>query len=683
MGFPAAAIFRVAFIIILFYLQNIWIFHPRIMASLSNVWLFMDDNLTKKWKIILETFFLNMLFLSLARIVFYVLFNPSENPVSICDAYLSFIVGMRFDAATISMIYLVFFLLLLIPVKRNLYYKIIQYLMFWAGAFLYGFIFGDMIYYPHAGRHTSAEIFIVIREWKDIIRMGVKDYLLVLFLGAGFIIAILLVIRKIIIKNFQFERKTLNWKEIFQYSVSIVLVFLLGIIAIRGGLQRKPLMPAMAFHSENLFLGNLSLNGGYTILKALYQKDRLKMPPGDPQKSFIAITEIYRQKGVERTNPEYPFYVHRSSTGNPKKYNIVLFILESFSAKDLSLYGHPADATPFLHSISKKGFLFRNGFATGQRSMAALPSVVSSMPTLYGKLYINSSYQANRQTGLGTLLSQMGYKTFFTYAAFSGSMGFSSYAKIAGFEEIITKESLNAGKEMDDGTWGTFDHYTFSAMNQKYCESEKPFLSVIFSLNPHSPYSLPADYKKKYPPSHPNSDFFNAMRYVDDSLRDFFQLAEKEKYFKNTIFIFTSDHTFGEKNGMDRFRIPILFYAPGIIPPGESSRIASQTDILPTILEILDADVSYSGVGTSLFSPASGRGILDMGDLMGWVADDYLLVVSMEKITGLYNTKKDPFLGKNLIRESSERKKMEAMRKDWESVHFALSYAIIRNRFAP
>ena len=92
------------------------------------------------------------------------------------------------------------------------------------------------------------------------------------------------------------------------------------------------------------------------------------------------------------------------------------------------------------------------------------------------------------------------------------------------------------------------------------------------------------------------------MRYSDLSLREFFKAAEKEKWFNNTIFIITADHT----NYLERpdfystFHIPCLIYSPAHVTPGVNTSPGSHIDILPTILDLLNISTVHSSMGKSM-----------------------------------------------------------------------------------
>ena len=72
------------------------------------------------------------------------------------------------------------------------------------------------------------------------------------------------------------------------------------------------------------------------------------------------------------------------------------------------------------------------------------------------------------------------------------------------------------------------------------------------------------------------------------------EAAKKEKYFANTVFVFVGDHGVAgnakeiypdvwTRERLTDEHVPLLFYAPGLLPAEEHKEVVSQIDILPTI----------------------------------------------------------------------------------------------------
>jgi membrane-anchored protein YejM (alkaline phosphatase superfamily) len=101
------------------------------------------------------------------------------------------------------------------------------------------------------------------------------------------------------------------------------------------------------------------------------------------------------------------------------------------------------------------------------------------------------------------------------------------------------------------------------------------------------------------------------ISYSDFSLKKFFDEIKNEKWFNNTIFVITSDHTSPKsvdknyKNKIGRYSIPMLFYTPDKTLNGQSNVITQHIDIMPSILDALGYKKPYFSFGESVFQKES------------------------------------------------------------------------------
>jgi len=87
-------------------------------------------------------------------------------------------------------------------------------------------------------------------------------------------------------------------------------------------------------------------------------------------------------------------------------------------------------------------------------------------------------------------------------------------------------------------------------------------------------------------------------------MREFFDKLKNKPYYKNTLFVFMSDHTSGRRsNSFAKYLIPGAIYGEAIVPVKKLDQFVSQRDIAPTILEILGLPASFSFAGKSFYSP--------------------------------------------------------------------------------
>ena len=88
----------------------------------------------------------------------------------------------------------------------------------------------------------------------------------------------------------------------------------------------------------------------------------------------------------------------------------------------------------------------------------------------------------------------------------------------------------------------------------------------------------------------------------------------KEPYFKNTLFVLVGDHGFSvapilTELRLLRFHVPLLFYAPDCwaTQDAASHSVASQNDVIPTVLGLLGVSRAMAHWGRDLFAVPCGR----------------------------------------------------------------------------
>jgi phosphoglycerol transferase MdoB-like AlkP superfamily enzyme len=77
------------------------------------------------------------------------------------------------------------------------------------------------------------------------------------------------------------------------------------------------------------------------------------------------------------------------------------------------------------------------------------------------------------------------------------------------------------------------------------------------------------------------------VKYTDFAMKKFFEMAEKQPWFSNTVFVIVADHCASSAGKtelpVDKYRIPAMIYSPGFIQPQHYTKLMSQI-IMPTLL---------------------------------------------------------------------------------------------------
>jgi membrane-anchored protein YejM (alkaline phosphatase superfamily) len=149
----------------------------------------------------------------------------------------------------------------------------------------------------------------------------------------------------------------------------------------------------------------------------------------------------------------------------------------------------------------------------------------------------------------------------------------------------------------------------------------------------HRPYTYPGG--RIDVPS--GSNRAGAVKYTDWAIANFLSRAKLKPWFKDTVFVFVADHTSGSAGSvalpLDRYHIPLLIYSPANIKPERIEKIASQIDLAPTLLALLNMEYISSSFGKNILdmTPGQGRALVANYQHLGLYTKGLLSVISPRK----------------------------------------------------
>ena len=310
-----------------------------------------------------------------------------------------------------------------------------------------------------------------------------------------------------------------------------------------------------------------------------------------------------------------PVHIPNDTVPMTKK-NVVVLIVESFGREYIGALNHNLENgrykgyTPFVDSLISRSTTFERSFCNGRKSIDGMPSILSSIPMFVEPFFLTPA-SMNQVSGIASLLGGKGYHTAFFHGAQRGSMGFMAFARKTGFQEYFGREDFDAdarfGSDDDfDGMWAIWDEPFLQYYCQKMSEMKEPFMTAVFTASSHHPYVVPDKYKDVYPEE--GIIMHKCIRYTDMAIGKFFEKASREPWFRNTIFVMTSDHTNMSdhdyyQTDIGGFCSPIIIYEPGSSrTPAIEPKIAQQIDILPTVMGLLHYPDPYFAFGIDVLN---------------------------------------------------------------------------------
>ena len=186
-------------------------------------------------------------------------------------------------------------------------------------------------------------------------------------------------------------------------------------------------------------------------------------------------------------------------------------------------------------------------------------------------------------------------------------MGFQAFAQKTGFQKYYGRTEYEAehGTADFDGTWAIWDEPFMQYYAEEMSKMKQPFMTALFTASSHHPFVIPEKYTKDFPES--SLPIHKCIRYTDMAIGKFFETAQKQPWFDNTIFVMTSDHTNQSDHAeyqtdLGGFCVPIIIFDPSAGGEEMQDKIAQQIDILPTVLGMLGYDKSYLGFGIDVLN---------------------------------------------------------------------------------
>lgn len=601
-----------------------------------------------EYLVLLYRFALLMGLYSFCRVLFY-LFNTTSFPKVTFWSFLTILKGgLMFDVSALLYLNVAYILFFLLPFRFKFagwYQSLLKWIFMIVNGVGIAFNLIDIVYFRYILKRTTASMFDVAA-----FDAGNTNLILRFFYDFWFIPFIFAALMILLSRLYSLLKPTpFHFRRPIYYSLSgipvIFAVVVLSIIGMRGG-WRHSTRP-INMNNAGAFVNapeemSIVQNTPFCILRTWGKKAFVQ------KKYFASETELEQLYS--------PVHVP-DSVGPGRTNNVVIIILESFSRAFVgSLNTHLEDPrdksyTPFLDSLIHESLVFPNAFANGRKSIDAIPSVTASIPALVLP-YVISERSGNAINSIAGLLATQGYQTAFFHGAPNGSMGFDAFTKIAGFHRYFGRDEYGSDSDFD-GIWGIWDEPFFQFFAHEMSNMSEPFATTLFSVSSHHPYEIPEKYKGKFPEG--RIPLNKCIRYTDHALQKFFDTARKMPWFENTLFVITADHATDSEipeyyTSVNRFAIPIVFYKPDGSLKGMDNRLAQQIDIMPTVLSYLNFPNPYIAFGNNLLDKNSRRFAINyIQDSYQFLIGDYVLYLTDDEFTAIYNRKEDPLLKENLI----------------------------------
>lgn len=603
-----------------------------------------------------RSIFLLLTFYTALRVAFLFFNKHSLLKFDMGSLLQSFFGGLRFDVSAILMINALFLLCVFFAPQNILrkpnYFYFLKCIFFLFNA---PFIIANLIdceYFKFTGNRMNLQVLFLRREAFHQLDQFIINYLSITVLVVFFLFGLYYFFPKLDASQIKAE----SWqRQIVKMFFSLILLAPCLVFGIRGGFQPKPLQPIHAYSLSGVTdLGVLTLNSTFTILKTR------KINVIKPVQYFSDEKVVFHQL---RPNP-----LSRKLAAH-KTQNVVILVLESFGTEFWGAANNGNGFTPFLDSLAENGLFFKNNYANGRRSIDALPAILFGVPSFMEVPIVKTNYYANQWNGLGHIAKKNGIHVSFFHGAPKGTMYFDAISAMAGIDDYYPYEKYPNTADFD-GHWGIYDEPFLQFMVQKLNSHPQPFISTVFTISSHQPYQVPEQYKNAFPKG--RMPIHQSIGYVDFALKKFFESAQKQPWYKDTLFIITGDHTQMSESEMietqtGRYRVPMLFFHPSIKElRGAPEKITQHTDILPSILDFMGIrNEPYLLFGRSVFddSQEGEATFLSYYGVYWLVRKDHLLGFSEHEQKSVLYSMHEPSQSTPILNQEKIKNEMETRLK--------------------
>lgn len=362
-------------------------------------------------------------------------------------------------------------------------------------------------------------------------------------------------------------------------------------------------------------LNELAGNGLYEFAAAARnnEMDFLRLYASLPDREAFSLVRnklSVTSDGWRSSDPEDRLRIVQSR-GAEKHLNVVLVSVESLGAEFLGSWGDPRGLTPRLDALATESLVFGNVYATGNRTVRGLEALSLSLPPTPGQSIVKRPSNGHLFT-LGDVFENKGYDTAYIYGGYGYFDNMSEFFSHNDYR-VIDRSAIPADKIHYENIWGVADEDLFDLAIREIDASlaagknQRPIFAHIMTTSNHRPYSYPAD--RIDIPSGNGRD--GAVKYTDWAIGHFIEEAKKRPWFKDTLFVITADHGANARGSseipVDKYLIPVIFYAPEHLKPERIERLMSQIDIAPTLLGRLNFSYHSKFFGQDIFRIPPGE----------------------------------------------------------------------------
>ncbi|SHF60942.1 LTA synthase family protein [Ornithinibacillus halophilus] len=295
--------------------------------------------------------------------------------------------------------------------------------------------------------------------------------------------------------------------------------------------------------------------------------------------------------------------------------NVIFISAESIQSFVINEEVNGQEITPFMNRLidDEDTYYFENFYHQTEQGKTSDSEFIvenSLYPLSRGAVYF--THGQNEYHALPEIIKQKDYYSAVFHANNRSFWNRDQMYEVANYDHFFDEEAYEINDTNSVG-WGLKDKDYFE-QSIKYLQNlEEPFYSKFITLTNHFPFELD-DEDRSIEPYNSNSNtlnnYFPTVRYMDESIEEFFTLLEEAGLYEDSIIVIMGDHDgisanhnkamsmFLEKEEITPYdqiqlqRVPFFIHIPGHGEGRVISDIAGQIDVKPTLLHMLGIDTA-------------------------------------------------------------------------------------------
>lgn len=456
------------------------------------------------------------------------------------------------------------------------------------------------------------KVFIYFRHPEEIVQTAPTE--MFVFLTALWLFVSVLVFMSYVSlsKGENTDASRLKWLLIPAFFVNAALL----LFGARGGLSAIPISVSSVYFSQHNILNLAAVNPTYhfavNLLYAVNFKDHNPYEVMPQTEAEAIVSELFR---VDKDTT-------LSIISRPRP-NIVVLLLESFSADLIESLGGEPGITQNIAQLENEGLMFTNFYANANRSQQAIGSLIGGLPGIPVTTITNHPEKYHALPSLTRDLKRAGYHTSFY---FGGQLNYGNIRSYLIYNDIdLMVEGKDLPASFERGKLGVHDGDLLPYFAFNLSEQTEPFFSVVFTLSSHAPYDFPGHRPITWPQLERNH--VNGAHYTDAAIGHFFELARQQSWYPNTLFVLVADHSKStyRNHPLETFeyhRIPLLLLGPALndsLRGRKSDALFMNSDLPATLLKQLGLETSHFKWSRDIFNPYSPQfAYFELNEGLGW-----------------------------------------------------------------